>query len=59
MAVVSDNLCSFPAFCILGFSGFEAGDDDDDDLDGVDNAGEYVDDVMTAPFLNDYFQVRF
>ena len=49
----------FQHFAFWAFSRFDAGGDDDDDLDGVDNAGEYVDDVMTAPFLNDHLQVTF
>ena len=44
VAVVSDNLCSLPGFCILGFSRYDA---DDGDHGGVDDDDEYYGDYAS------------
>ena len=58
VAVVSDNLCSFPGFCIFGFSRYHTDDgDDDEDHDGVDD--DCDDHATTTPFLNDNLRVMY
>ena len=47
VAVVSDNLCSFPGFCIFGFSRYDSDDgDDDEDHDGVDDEDDCDDSAL-------------
>ena len=49
VAVVTGNLCSFPGFCIFGFSRYNA--DDRDDHSGFND--DYDDYATKTPFLND------